>query len=140
MSDVTRAYNLSRRAHEGQLDKGGRDYFLHPHTVAGMVSGEDEKIVAYLHDVVEDTNMTITDLRREHFSEEVLEAINMLTKLPNQDYDDYIKAISKNPLAKAVKMADLKHNSDLSRIPNPEEKDYRRAEKYKKYLQWLEEL
>ncbi len=79
----------------------------------------------------------MSDVKREHFSEKILEAINTLTKLPSQDYDEYIKEIFQNPLAKTVKMADLKHNSDLSRIPDPREKDYRRAEKYKKYFQWL---
>ena len=135
--DVYVAAMIAYKAHAGQVDKAGEPYILHPLHVMKHVSTNDEKIVALLHDVIEDTDCTLEDLRKEHFSENVLEALAMMTHDKSVPYMDYIAKIKENPLARAVKIADLQHNMDLKRIPNPTEKDYERLEKYKAALRHL---
>lgn len=131
---IKKAYQIAKQAHEGQFDKGGQSYFLHPLAVSEKVQSEDAKIVALLHDVIEDTTVTIEDLQREGFSEEILIAIAVLTKRKGTGYEDYIEKVKKNPLALQVKIADMTHNSDISRIPNPTEKDKQRIDRYKRML------
>lgn len=122
---------IAMLAHKGQKDKAGVDYINHPRTVASFVSSNKEKILAMLHDVVEDTELTIDDLY-PIFGSEICEALKLLTHNNKTPYFDYIRNIKTNPLATSVKLADLKHNSDLSRIPNPSSKDYERIKKYEK--------
>lgn len=135
---VEKALEIAQNAHEGQLDKGGRPYINHPITVAQKVQTPQEKIVALLHDVVEDTDVTLEDLRKV-FSEEIVTAVDLVTKKKGSDFslDEYFAAIKSNSLARKVKLADLEHNMDMSRLPNPTEKDFRRLEKYKKYQAFL---
>lgn len=128
---------IAYKAHEGQVDKAGKPYILHPLHVMKQVRTIEEQIVALLHDVIEDTDCTLEDLRKEHFSEKVLEALALMTHDKTVPYMDYIAKIKENPLARAVKIADLHHNMDLKRIPNPTEKDYERLEKYKAALRYL---
>jgi (p)ppGpp synthase/HD superfamily hydrolase len=97
---------------------------------------EEEIIVALLHDVVEDTNITIEDLSKEGFNSNIIEALKLLTK-KTDNYEEYISKISTNSLAKKIKLIDLKHNMDITRIPNPQEKDYKRIEQYKKAIEIL---
>ena len=107
---------LSQKAHSNQVDKAGIDYFTgHIQTVVNSVHSYKEKIVAYLHDIVEDTDVTI-DRIYEEFGEEIGGAVEAITKFKNLDYTEYIEGIKANELARAVKIADLKHNMDLSRL------------------------
>ena len=137
---LKRAIQIARIAHQGQTDKGGHDYISHPIRVMNSLESEVEKIVGVLHDTIEDSQLTFNDLRDEGFSENVIEAINAITKRKRESYDDYLKRVMSNPIATKVKIADLKDNSDLSRIPQPTEKDYRRTEKYKQAIKFLSEL
>ena len=120
-NELLKAKKLSKYAHYGQVDKARVDYFKGH--ITAVVEGLNplsenitkEKTVAYLHDIVEDTFISIDSIRKM-FSPEIAEAVEILTKDPNMDYMKYIKRIRKNPLARAVKISDLKNNSDLSRL------------------------
>ena len=133
-----KAMQIACRAHEGQKDKGGNPYFLHPVFVSEHLETIAEKIVGLLHDVVEDTDITIEDLRKEGFPEHVLEAVDIITKKDGVSYEEYIEGVMNNPIARAVKIQDVRHNSDISRIPHPTEHDLKRLEKYRKTLKKLE--
>lgn len=137
MSILKRAVKLATEAHAGQLDKGGNPYILHPLAVMEQMSTETEKIVAVLHDVVEDTAVTLEDLRQYGFSEEVVSAIEALTRTKHEPYDLYIERVQRNALAVKVKIADMIHNSDITRIKSPTEKDYQRVQKYKALIEKL---
>lgn len=132
-----RAYALAKKAHLGQKDKGGNDYIEHPKAVASMMDTDIEKAVAYLHDVVEDTKISFDDLKEYGFPNQIIEAVKALTKQKNESYDVYIDRVIKNPIAKKVKLADMKHNSDITRIKNPSQKDYARYQKYLDKIQYL---
>ena len=116
---------LSKSAHAGQADKAGKPYYLHPLYVSERVSTEDEKIVALLHDVLEDTFTcpeTICDL----FGDRVLEAVIAMTRKKQETYEEFIQRVAKDPIARAVKIEDIKHNMDLTRLPEIRKKDIRR--------------
>lgn len=134
---IDRALNIAQKAHQGQFDKGGKPYINHPLAVAEFVQTENEKIVALLHDVVEDSDITLHDLELEGFSEEILLAIACLTHKSGQTYDEYLFSVKSNTLARAVKLADLKHNSDISRIASPAAKDFNRLKKYQNAICFL---
>ncbi len=129
-----RAFQVAKKAHEGQKDKAGVDYIYHPIKVASMMDTDIEKAVAYLHDVIEDTSMTIEDLSQYGFPNVVIQAVDVLTKRNEESYDLYIQRVIQNSLAKKVKMADLMHNSDITRIQNPTAEDIERCKKYKRKL------
>jgi (p)ppGpp synthase/HD superfamily hydrolase len=129
-----KALEISFNAHKDKTDKGGMPYVYHPFHVAEQMKTEDEVIVALLHDVVEDTGMTIEDLRAKGFSEEVLSALRLLTHDKSEPYMDYIERIKANPLATAVKLADLRHNSDLSRLSVVDDVARERVDKYAKAI------
>lgn len=119
--------------HAGQKDKSGLPYIFHPFHVAEQMDDEESTIVALLHDVIEDTDMTIDKLREEGFNEDVLEALTYMTHDDKDDYLDYVRKIRGNPIATKVKLADLKHNMDESRLDHdPTDKDKARIEKYRK--------
>ena len=133
MSTLERAIQIATEAHKGQLDKAGRDYIGHPLRVMEMGKTEDEKIVGVLHDVIEDTDWTFEKLEAEGFSREVIEALTCVTKLSeNENYDDFIERVKKNPLAVAVKINDLTDNMDIRRLPYLSDKDVKRLKKYLK--------
>lgn len=132
------AVKVATEAHAGQVDKGGKPYINHPQTVAASLSNTEHKIVAYLHDVCEDTPITFDDLRNMGFTERIVNSIRLITKSDGVTYEDYLKRVSTDDCARAVKMADIRHNMDISRIPAPTEKDFKRIEKYKKALAFLE--
>lgn len=132
-----RAYALAKKAHLGQKDKGGNDYIEHPKAVASMMDTDIERAVAYLHDVVEDTKISFDDLKEYGFPNQIIEAVKALTKQKNESYDVYIDRVIRNPIAKKVKLADMKHNSDITRIKNPSQKDYDRCQKYLDKIQYL---
>ena len=126
-------------AHLGQFDKGGMPYIFHPYHLAETMPDEITAAVALLHDVVEDTGITFEKLCQEGFPEEVLIPLKLLTRQPNEDYFEYIDRIKDNTAARHVKIADLRHNSDMSRLDSSDEKAVRRLEKYKKALKILTE-
>ena len=128
------ARSIAERAHGGQLDKAGRPYIEHPAHVAAHVDGDAAKAAAWLHDVVEDTGATFDGLRAAGISEEVIEAVRLLTHDPATPYMEYVRRIRENPMARAVKLADLAHNSDLSRLPMVTEADLERRRKYQKAI------
>ena len=136
-SQSEKAYGIAKRAHLGQVDKAGEDYIKHPQKVASFVETDEEKAVAYLHDVIEDTELTLEDLNKYDFSKEVLEAVDIITKKRGEDYQSYLNSVKKNKLARAVKLAELRHNSDLTRLIKVTEKDIKRKEKYQKAIDFL---
>ena len=136
-SQSEKAYEIAKRAHLGQVDKAGEDYIKHPEKVASFVETDEEKAVAYLHDVIEDTELTLEDLHEYEFSKEVIEAVDIITKKKGEDYRSYLNSVKKNKLARAVKLADLRHNSDLTRLTKVTEKDVERKEKYQKAIDFL---
>ena len=136
-SQSEKAYEIAKRAHLGQVDKAGEDYIKHPQKVVSFVKSDEEKAVAYLHDVIEDTELTLEDLHEYEFSKEVIEAVDIITKKKGEDYQSYLNSVKKNKLARAVKLADLRHNSDLTRLTKVTEKDIERKEKYQKAIDFL---
>lgn len=135
--NLSRAIVIATEAHSGQVDKGGNPYILHPLRVMLSMTNDETRIAAVLHDVVEDTKITFNDLRREGFSEEIIEAIDSVTKRKGETYDQQIQRAKLNPIGRSVKLGDLKDNSDISRIPNPTEVDINRTEKYKRAISEL---
>ena len=131
------AFSIAMEAHRGQSDKAGIDYIEYPLYVASQVCTEDEKAVALLHDVIEDSPFTAKELLLAGLPETVVTAVQVLTKKKEQDYQTYLETVKKNPLARVVKLADLKHNSDLSRLSSITEKDRERLKKYKKAIDFL---
>lgn len=131
-----KAMNIAYNAHINQLDKAGVPYIYHPIHLAEQMDTEIECIVALLHDVVEDTDVTFEQLEKE-FTSEAIEVLKLLTHNKETEYMDYIKEIKQNPIAKKIKIADIKHNSDESRLDKITEKDITRIEKYKKVLEFL---
>lgn len=134
---IQRALEIMFQAHKYQKDKAGQPYVFHPYWVALQLDSEDEICTALLHDVIEDSDVSLEDLKNEGFSEQVLEALSLLTHDNDVDYFDYIEKLSHNDLARVVKQVDLLHNSDISRIANPSEDDFKRLEKYQKALHLL---
>ena len=132
------ALKLCFEIHKEQLDKSGMPYVFHPFHLAEGMTDEYTATVALLHDTVEDSDMTIERLREIGIPEVCLEAIDLLTHREGVPYFDYVAEIAKNPIAKAVKIADLKHNSDLTRFDTqPDEYAMRRQEKYLTALKML---
>jgi len=127
-----KAIELAKTHHAGVFDKGGHPYIEHPLRLMENMDTNIEKMVAVMHDLVEDTHITIAYLRTAGFSEKVLSALDCVTNRDNEDYESFIERIAQNPLATKVKLADLEDNMDLSRIPEPSKKDYKRIEKYKR--------
>ena len=138
-TDLTKkAMRLCFAAHAGQLDKGGVPYVFHPFHVAEQMEDELSTVVALLHDVVEDTDYTLEDLARMGFPEWALSALKLLTHDKRVPYLDYVAAIRHDPIARAVKLADLSHNSDLSRLTDPDASALARVEKYRRAIALLE--
>lgn len=137
---VAAARLIAKIAHRGQVDKAGTPYYTHPEKVASLLETPQEKIVGYLHDTVEDTTVTVEDIR-SFFGDDIADAVALMTHADGVPYMDYVKEIGKNPLARKVKLADLTHNMDISRIPNPRQKDFERIEnKYKPAYEYLKGL
>ncbi len=128
-----KAMNLCFEAHKNQRDKSGQPYVFHPFHLAEQMEDEITTIVALLHDVVEDTSYTLGDLKSMGFPKEAVEAIGLLTHSRDVSYMDYVARIKPNPIARAVKLADLRHNSDLSRMDRESIDDWALRHR-KKYL------
>lgn len=134
-----KALKLCFEAHKAQLDKSGIPYVFHPFHLAEQMKDESTTIVALLHDVIEDTEYTFNDLIAMGFDGAIIDAIELMTHEEGVPYMDYVEKIKSNPIAREVKLADLRHNSDLSRLDAPTEKDKMRVEKYRKAIVLLEE-
>jgi (p)ppGpp synthase/HD superfamily hydrolase len=133
MATLERALQIAAEAHQGQLDKAGEPYLLHPLRVMLRVTGEPERIVALLHDVVEDSAAwTIDRLRAEGFAEEVVQAVDHLTRREGEAYEALIERAAGHPLARRVKLADLEDNMTLTRLADPGERDRARLERYRR--------
>jgi (p)ppGpp synthase/HD superfamily hydrolase len=133
------AMKICFEVHIEQKDKSGIPYVFHPIHLAEQMETEETIIVALLHDVVEDSDYTIEDLRKKGFSDAVLEAISLMTHADGVNYMDYVKEIKNNPIARAVKLADLRHNSDLTRLKVVDEKALKRRNTYQEAIAFLEE-
>lgn len=137
MSTLERAIALAAKAHEGQTDKAGAPYVLHPLRIMLRLSTTEERITAVLHDVVEDCGLSLETLRAQGFSETVIEAIDSVTRRPEESYEAFVLRAAANPIGRRVKLVDLQDNSDLSRIPNPTARDYERVEKYRRAIEMI---
>lgn len=135
---VNRALCLAYEAHQGQFDKSGVPYVFHPLHLAEQMPDEESIVAALLHDVVEDTDYSLEDLKSMGFPPKALEAVALLTHTGEEPYLRYVARIKENPIAKRVKLADLRHNSDLSRIRQVTERDRDRVEKYAAAIRLLE--
>lgn len=124
-----KALSIILQAHKDQTDLAGKPYYLHPLYVSKQVKGKKAKIVALLHDTIEDTNIDANYLSK-YFTKDVCEAVELLTREENQSYSDYINKIKNNELAKTVKLADLKHNMDITRLSTLTQNDLERLKKY----------
>ncbi len=132
MSTLERAISLAAQAHAGQVDKAGQPYILHPLRVMLRVSTEEERIAAILHDVVEDTSITLEQLAEEGFSPTVVAAVEALTKRPGESRMEAAARAAENRVARTVKLADNAENMDISRIAHPTEKDFSRIQEYER--------
>lgn len=134
------AKQLAKEYHKGQVDKAGVDYFSgHVMSVVNGVNTVEEKIVAYLHDTLEDTNLSYLDLMVLGFSDKVINGVIFITKDKKESYEDYLKHVKSHELSRAVKLSDLTNNMDLSRLKEITEVDKKRLEKYKKAYKYLKE-
>lgn len=130
-SNLSLAINIATEAHDGQIDRGGAPYILHPLRVMLAVEGERERIAAVLHDVAEDCpEWPLDRLRSLPFSGGVCDALDALTRRTGEDYFDFIIRCGMDPIARTVKLADLEDNMNLRRIKKPNEKDFERVQKY----------
>lgn len=135
------AVETAKTAHQGQKDKGGHEYINHPLTVSSFVQGPFVSVIAaLLHDVVEDTQLTLKDLETYGFTKEILSAVDACTRRKDEPRSVYLSRLSECTDAIYVKLADLKHNSDLSRLQNITQKDLYRAEKYRRETEYLNEI
>ena len=132
MGTLENAIKIAAQAHQGQKDKAGAPYILHPLRMMMRLKTEAEMITAILHDVVEDTDWTIEKLRENGFSEEVLGAVECVTNREGESYEQFIERAGKNPIARQVKIADLEDNMNIQRIGEIKPKDLERLEKYHK--------
>ena len=139
-TDLTKkALKLCFEAHKEQVDKSGMPYVFHPFHLAEQMNDETTTVVALLHDVVEDTKTTFEDLEKQGFGVEIINALKLMTHDKGVPYMDYITEIKKNRIATKVKLADLRHNSDLTRLSIIDEKALKRKIKYEKAIKFLEE-
>lgn len=140
MSTLGKALSIAAHAHDGQVDKAGAPYILHVLRVMMKMASDEERIVAVLHDVVEDTAWTLERLQQEGFSPRVVEAIDCLTRRANEGYEDFIERVASLDLSTRVKLADLEDNCDVSRLESRTAEDYERLAKYRRAVARLRAL
>lgn len=131
---LQKAIDLAHQAHAQQVDKGGQPYINHPLRVMAKMETPQEKIVAVLHDVVEDSDLTLEDLLVQGFPADIVDSIAALTKIAGEEYETYLQRVMENAIALRVKIADMTDNLDISRIPHPTAKDWQRLTKYQQIL------
>lgn len=139
MNKLQKAIAIAVEAHTGQIDKGGQAYINHPIYLALLMENEEEKIVALLHDVMEDSKKYDSEEIKVIFGDRIWKALDCLTHRIDMDYFDYIEHIKNNEIAKKVKLADLSHNSDITRLSTFTEKDRERLGRYKKAISMLKD-
>ncbi len=132
-----KAMKLAYEAHQGQTDKNGMPYIFHPIHLAEQMEDENTTVCALLHDVVEDTSYTLADLQGMGFSPDIIDALALLTHDKSVPYMDYVRKIKMNRIASAVKLADLRHNSDLSRLDTVDDEALKRVKKYEQAMSIL---
>jgi (p)ppGpp synthase/HD superfamily hydrolase len=137
MSTLERAICIAATAHQGQVDKAGSPYILHVLRVMLALSSEEDRIVAVLHDLLEDTPWTVGALRAEGFSDRIVEAVDGVTRRDGESYDEFIYRASTNSISRRVKLADLADNANLSRFDAPSQEDRARALKYERAIEIL---
>ena len=134
---IEKALHIAVESHKGQTDKNNTPYIFHVLRVMHSVNTDEQKITALLHDVVEDTDWTFNKLKKEGFSNEIIEAIDSVTKRKGEDYFAFVNRSKNNIIGRIVKIADIKDNANIKRIDNPKKKDFERVERYKKALKIL---
>jgi (p)ppGpp synthase/HD superfamily hydrolase len=139
MPTLEDAIILATGAHRGQKDRNDEPYIMHPIRVMAQLWGYDERMVAILHDVIEDTDVTLDDLRQAGYPDRIVAAVDAISKRKEVDepYSQYILRVKENPLATMVKIADLRDNSNLDRLPKVEAYDLKRLDRYNRALQFL---
>jgi (p)ppGpp synthase/HD superfamily hydrolase len=137
VSNLDTAIAISSRAHASQIDKAGQPYILHPLRIMFKFQSEHERIVAVLHDVIEDSEISLDDLKRLGFSTTIIEAIDCLTKRNGETYEEFISRVSLNDLARKIKIEDIRDNMDLTRIDSINDIDLARIKKYHRALKFL---
>ena len=137
IKDLNKAYEIASMAHKNQKDKGGIEYINHPVAVSMLVGSLEEKIVALLHDVVEDTHVTLAELKSFGFNDNVIAAIDAISRKAGESTNDYMNRVKNNKLACSVKKADLLHNMDISRLKVVKKKDLERLDKYQYIYNYL---
>lgn len=140
MSTLERAITVAARAHEGHRDKGGAAYILHPLRVMLRVSTTEQRIVAVLHEVLQESPMTLSDLAREGFALKILAAVQALSQRRDESYEDFVVRVGSDPLARTVKLADLADESDLSTIVIPSSADIARLQRCQQASAYLQAL
>ena len=134
------ALHIAIRAHKGQKDKSGREYVIHPIRVAEQCKNPKAKIVALLHDTIEDTDVTANYLREQGFPEEIIDGVLSVTKREGETYDDFVRRAAENPIGKEVKKADLEDNMDIRRLKEITDTDVERLRKYLRAWQYLNNI
>ena len=134
--DIESARLLAEHQHQGQVDKSGKPYILHPTRVAGRMQTPEEKVVGWLHDVVEDTGFSLGDIERQ-FGPDTAAAVDAISRRGDEPWEEYLERVKQNPITRAVKISDLIDNSNLSRLEKITLTDVRRQEKYNRALQFL---
>lgn len=137
--DVAKAEALARRVHAGAVDKAGAPYIEHPARVAARLNDPALKVIGWLHDVVEDTDITVADILAE-FGKDTAAAVDAVTRRKDESWSDYLARVKADPMATAVKISDLIDNSNLSRLPVVTENDVARQAKYNRALMFLMEI
>jgi len=139
MPTLEHAITLATEAHQGQVDKAGQPYILHPLRVMFAVEDETTRIVAVLHDVVEDSEVTLEDLRAMGYSNEVVIGLDCLTRRADESYMDFVKRAKVNPIARQVKIADIEDNMDMKRLSSITDKDVERLRRYREAWSYLQD-
>ena len=138
MTNLDQAIALACQAHHGQTDNAGQPYILHPLRLMMTFSDEQSQIIAVLHDTVEDSPVTLDELRAAGFASDTVDAIDALTRRPDETYETFIDRVAVDPLATTVKIEDLKHNMDTTRLNTLTAKDHERLDRYHRALQRLQ--
>ena len=133
------ASKIAYKAHDGQTDKAGVPYIFHPIHIAEQMDSEESCVVALLHDVIEDSDITL-EILNKYFNDDIITALRVLTKKENDDYVMYIKRVKTNKLATKVKIKDLEHNRDWTRLDEVTDKDRKRSLKYWQAIRYLEDI
>jgi (p)ppGpp synthase/HD superfamily hydrolase len=137
---LERAIDVAVKSHQGQTDKAGQPYILHPLRVMMRMQTHEERIAAVLHDVIEDTDVTIDDLGKAGVPQDVLVVVDHLTHRPDESYEAYVERIATHPIARRIKIADLEDNMDFKRLAQITEKDLARWQKYHRAWVRLKEM